>query len=163
MQLGIKLERIKPGHPEQNGRHERFHLSLKNDILAEKTALNILQQQEFFDRYIIDFNEKRPHEALAMKYPADIYNSSSRVYPKELPTPQYPDADLKVAVTNCGSIFIPEAITHHRKERLFISESLGGQLLGLKEQEDDLWSVKFMDLQLGYLDAHEGVFHRDDL
>jgi hypothetical protein len=80
LRLGIGLERIKPGHPQQNGRHERMHLTLKKEA-TKPAAANPLQQQAPFDEFIEVFNQKRPQEALEMKSPADIYTASTRPYP----------------------------------------------------------------------------------
>src|SRR6201988_4001558 len=79
LRLGIAIERIQPAHPEQNGRHERMHLTLKKKA-TKPAAKNLLQQQGRFDRFIQEYNHERPHQALAMKYPAEIYVSSSRPY-----------------------------------------------------------------------------------
>src|ERR1700739_3963192 len=79
LRLGISIERIKPGHPQQNGRHERMHLTLKKEA-TRPPGDNSLQQQERFDDFVQEFNIERPHEALAMKCPAEIYSASSRPY-----------------------------------------------------------------------------------
>ena len=76
LRLGIDIERIKPAHPEQNGRHERMHLTLKKEA-TKPAAKNFLQQQGKFDRFIQDYNQERPHQALGMKYPAELYVSST--------------------------------------------------------------------------------------
>ena len=77
LRLGIAIERIKPGHPQQNGRHERMHLTLKQET-ARPPAMNILAQQERFDAFVDEFNSERPHQALDMKRPADVYTASPR-------------------------------------------------------------------------------------
>src|SRR6188472_1693990 len=79
LRLGITLERIRPGHPEQNGRHERMHLTLKQEATKPAVA-NVLQQQARFDAFVDRYNGERPHEALAMKVPADLYAPSTRPY-----------------------------------------------------------------------------------
>jgi transposase InsO family protein len=79
LRLGIAIERIQPGHPQQNGRHERMHLTLKQET-TRPPGMNILQQQDRFDRFVREFNEQRPHQALAMKVPAELYTPSSRAY-----------------------------------------------------------------------------------
>src|SRR5213594_5248349 len=76
LRLGIAIERIKPGHPQQNGRHERMHLTLKKEA-TKPAAANVLQQQARFDTFIEQYNRERPHQALAMKVPADVYARSS--------------------------------------------------------------------------------------
>src|SRR5215475_2136303 len=79
LRLGIGIERIKPGHPQQNGRHERMHLTLKKEA-TKPAASNFLQQQARFDKFLEVFNNERPHEALGMKCPAEVYQPSTRVY-----------------------------------------------------------------------------------
>ena len=92
LRLGISIERIKPGHPQQNGRHERMHLTLKKEATRPAGA-NIFQQQATFDVFIDEFNNERPHEALQMKFPAEVYQPSTRVY-EGIPEPQYPFHDM---------------------------------------------------------------------
>src|ERR1700734_2029533 len=79
LRLGIGIERIRPGCPQQNGRHERMHLTLKKEA-THPASKNFLQQQDKFDRFIHEFNQERPHQGLGMKYPAELYVSSSRPY-----------------------------------------------------------------------------------
>jgi putative transposase len=79
LRLGIHIERIKPGHPQQNGRHERMHLTLKRDA-TKPAAANVLQQQARFDAFLEQYNRERPHQALGMKVPAELYTRSPRVY-----------------------------------------------------------------------------------
>jgi putative transposase len=88
--LGIGIERIRPGQPQQNGRHERMHLTLKKET-TKPAGLNFLQQQARFDDFIEIFNNERPHEALGMKYPAELYQPSNRPY-QGLPDIDYPFA-----------------------------------------------------------------------
>ena len=79
LRLGIGIARIQPGHPQQNRRHERMHLTLKKEA-TKPAAANFLQQQARFDKFIEIFNNERPHEALDMKCPTEIYQSSPRPY-----------------------------------------------------------------------------------
>ena len=72
LRLGIQIERIAPGHPQQHGRHERMHLALKKEA-TKPAAPNVLQQQARFDKFVTCYNQERPHQALAMKVPADLY------------------------------------------------------------------------------------------
>ena len=104
LRLGISIERIRPGHPQQNGRHERMHLTLKKEATRPAGA-NILQQQAKFDAFVEEFNQERPHEALAMKCPAEVYLPSSRLY-RGIPEPHYPFHDRTVMVTSCGNLEI---------------------------------------------------------
>ena len=146
LRLGIRIERIAPGHPEQNGRHERMHLTLKRDA-TKPASFSLLQQQSRFDEFIEVYNNDRPHQALSGRYPGEVYTPSPRVYrpPEE---PQYPFHDRTVRVTRCGRICIG-----HRKVNL--STVFAGQLVGIREVEDKIWLVSFMDYDLGYFDEEE--------
>ena len=124
LHLGVEIERIKPGHPQQNGRHERMHLTLKKEA-TRPPGMNSLQQQARFDAFVNEFNAERPHEALAMKCPAEVYTPSLRPY-AGLPEIAYPFHDRDVLVTACGRLCL------HRK-RINISTVLSGQRLGIKE------------------------------
>ena len=146
LRLGVAIERIKPGHPQQNGRHERMHLTLKKEA-TRPPGMNSLQQQARFDDFVQEFNTERPHEALAMKCPAEIYSASSRPY-SGLPDLTYPLHDRDVLVTACGRICM------HRK-RVNISTVLAGQRLGIKEVDDGIWIVSFMHYDLGFIDLEQ--------
>ena len=143
LRLGVSIERIVPGHPEQNGRHERMHLTLKKEA-TQPAGENILQQQAKFDDFIDEFNNERPHEALGMKMPAEIYAKSVREY-QGLPPVEYPMHDRTVTVTNCGRICM-------KKLKINFSRSFVGQQVGIKEVNDGIWLVTFMDYDLGYFD-----------
>ena len=146
LRLGITIERIKPGKPQQNGRHERMHLTLKKEA-TRPPGMNSLQQQARFDDFVEEFNSQRPHEALAMQRPADVYVPSKRPY-QGLPNLDYPFHDRDVLVTACGRICM------HRK-RINISTVLAGQKVGLKEVDDGIWLVSFMTYDLGYIDLEQ--------
>ena len=146
LRLGIAIERIKPGHPQQNGRHERMHLTLKQET-TRPPGQNALQQQARFDAFVEEFNTERPHEALDMQRPADRYVASPRPC-AGLPELSYPLHDKQYLVTACGRICM------HRK-KINISTVLAGQLLGLKEVDDDIWLVTFMHYDLGYIDLEQ--------
>jgi putative transposase len=143
LRLGIKIERIKPGHPEQNGRHERMHLTLKKEA-TKPAGENILQQQSKFDDFVDEFNNERPHEALEMKIPKEVYTPSNRIY-RGLPPVEYPLHDRTITVTNCGRICM-------KKLKINFSRSFMGQQVGIKEVNDGIWLVSFMDYDLGYFD-----------
>jgi transposase InsO family protein len=153
LRLGIALERIRPGHPQENGRHERMHLTLKKEA-TRPPGRNILQQQIRFDTFVSEFNTERPHEALAMKVPAEVYAASPRAY-EGLPEIEYPFHDRDAIVTNCGRLCI------HRK-KINISTVLAGQRLGLKEVEDGIWLVSFMHYDLGYIDLEQRTLQTID-
>ena len=146
LRLGIAIERIKPGQPQQNGRHERMHLTLKQEA-TRPPGLNSLQQQARFDAFQQEFNTERPHEALAMKCPAEVYSASTRPY-NGLPDVSYPFHDRDVLVTACGRICL------HRK-KINISTVLAGQRLGIKEVDEGVWIVSFMCYDLGYIDLEQ--------
>ncbi len=146
LRLGISIERIKPGCPQQNGRHERMHLTLKKEATRPAGA-NLLQQQAKFDAFVEEFNNERPHEALNMKYPAEVYTESRRTY-QGIQEPEYPFHDKTVVVTNCGRLCL------YRK-KINLSTSLSGQAVGVKEVEDGIWLVSFMQYDLGYIDLEE--------
>src|SRR3954471_9280393 len=102
LRLGIQIERIQPGHPQQNGRHERMHLTLKKEA-TKPAAANVLQQQARFDTFVTRYNDDRPHAALDMQVPASRYTRSARPY-RGLEDLTYPFHDLTVTVTHCGRI-----------------------------------------------------------
>jgi putative transposase len=147
LRLGIHIERIKPGHPEQNGRHERMHLTLKKEA-TKPAARNFLQQQAKFDDFIDGYNHQRPHQALDMKYPAELYRPSLRPY-RGLAELDYPFHDRTITITHCGRICLG-----HRKINL--STVFAGQNVGIKEVSDKIWVVTFMHYDLGFFDHQTG-------
>jgi transposase InsO family protein len=143
LRLGIAIERIAPGRPQQNGRHERMHLTLKQET-TRPAAANSLSQQARFDAFVETFNTVRPHEALGMKTPAAVYAPSPRRF-AGLPELAYPFHDREVVPSSSGVIGL-----HGRA--IFISSVFGGQRLGLREVDTDVWLVSFMHYDLGYID-----------
>jgi putative transposase len=148
LRLGISIERIRPGNPQQNGRHERMHLTLKKEA-TKPAAKNLLQQQGRFDRFIDEFNQERPHQALGMKYPAEVYSPSSRPY-QGIGEIQYPFHDRTITVTNCGRICLGA-------RKINLSLALAGQNVGVKEVSDKIWLVSFMQYDLGFFDHQTGT------
>jgi transposase InsO family protein len=146
LRLGISLERIRPAHPEENGRHERMHRTLKAETTRPPRS-NILQQQECFDTFVQEFNNERPHEALAMKFPADVYSSSPRPYPPKLPELNYPVHDDVLRVSPKGLIHLP------RRAQIYLSSALANQDVGIREEEDGRWLVTFTELNLGHIET----------
>jgi len=146
LRLGITIERIQPGHPQQNGRHERMHLTLKNET-TRPAGMNSLQQQTKFDDFLEEFNNERPHQALEMKCPAEVYTPCTRPY-RGLPELDYPFHDKTIHVTCCGRICL------HRK-KINLSTVFAGQAVGIKEVEEGIWLVSFMNYDLGYVDLEE--------
>jgi len=153
LRLGIALERIRPGQPQQNGRHERMHRTLKQQTTRPPGA-NILQQQASFDAFMSEFNAERPHEALQMKMPAELYTASSRAY-DGLPEVEYPFHDRDALVTACGRICM------HRK-KINVSTVLAGQRLGITEVDDGIWLLSFMHYDLGYIDLEQRTLQTID-
>jgi putative transposase len=147
LRLGIKIQRIKPGHPQDNGRHERMHLTLKKEA-TKPASFNFLQQQERFDRFIEVYNNQRPHQALNGAYPGELYTPSARVYYPP-PEPDYPFHDRTVRVTRCGRICIG-------KRKISLSQVFAGQVIGIKEVDDKIWLVSFLNYDLGFFDHKEG-------
>ena len=143
LRLGIQLERIAPGHPEQNGRHERMHLTLKREA-TKPAAANALQQQDRFDAFVARYNRDRPHEGLGMQVPADVYTPSPRRY-AGLPPLEYPFHDWSATVTHCGRVC-------YRGQKVNVSQAFAGQLVGVRQVADRIWLVTFMHYDLGYFD-----------
>ncbi len=147
LRLGIGIERIKPGNPQQNGRHERMHLTLKKEA-TRPAGKNFLQQQSKFDDFMQEYNHERPHQALGMKYPAELYSPSTRLY-RGLSEPKYPFHDRTVLVTHCGRICIG-------KRKISLSRVFAGQWVGIREIEEKIWLVSFMNYDLGFFDHETG-------
>lgn len=147
MKLGIQPERIKPGHPEQNGRHERMHRTLKAET-AKPPAANCKAQQEAFDRFRQQFNEERPHEALQQQTPASQYQRSPRTYPDRVPEPEYGSHMKAKRVYPDGTFF-------WKGTQIFISKALGGESIGLQPIDDRYWDLHFATFPLARFDTHK--------
>lgn len=145
LRLGIKHERTRPSHPEDNGQHERMHRTLKAET-TRPARFNLLQQQQRFDEWVPEFNELRPHEALDMKRPADVYTRSSRVAPSCLPELAYPLHDDVLRVSRHGEIHIP------RLGNVRVTSALVGEDVGIREEPDGRLLVTYVDLDLGHID-----------
>lgn len=145
LRLGLNLERIEPGQPQQNGRHERMHRTLKA-ATAQPPRANLRQQQKAFDTFRCEYNEDRPHEALGQRTPAQFYQPAARDYPERLPTPPgYPDDWQKRKVRPSGQI-------KWKGREIQISQALVGQEIGLKPIADAEWAIYFERLELGRYD-----------
>ena len=143
LRLGITLERIAPGHPEQNGRHERLHLTLKTEA-THPASPNVLQQQARFDAFLERFNHERPHQALNMKTPSSLYQPSARPY-RGLEELEYPGHDWTAVITTCGRIC-------YQRRKINVSQVFAGQKVGVKQVDEHIWLVTFMHYDLGYFD-----------
>jgi transposase InsO family protein/transposase-like protein len=152
MRLGINLERIEPGKPQQNGRHERMHLTLKQDA-TRPAKNNFLQQQECFDQFQHDYNKIRPHEALQMKTPHEVYVKSNRPYPGKLKPLEYPLHDTSSKVQHTGVVKI------YGGHRFYLSSSLEHERVGFREIKPGLWLVSFIDHDLGYYNESTKIFY----
>jgi transposase InsO family protein len=151
MKLGIIPERIAPGHPEQNGRHERMHRTMKAET-ARPPAAHRRAQQAAFDHFRSIYNEQRPHEALAMKTPASCYSPSPRCYPARVPQPEY-DRGLQVRrVRACGQF-------KWEGHNVFISETLRNEPIGLELIEEDHWLVYFANFPIALFDSYQRSIH----
>jgi transposase InsO family protein len=148
IRLGIYPELIEPAHPEQNGRHERMHRTLKAET-TRPPAANAKAQQRRFDSFRLEFNHERPHETLQDKLPAELYQPSPRPFPDRLPQPEYPGHFEVRKVSKNGGI-------RWKKGWVNISHSLLEQYVGLEEVDDGVWSLYFGPMLLGR-------FHEDDL
>ena len=142
IKLGIVPERIEAGHPEQNGRHERMHRTLKLDL---RLAEDWRGQQRELDRFRHDYNHVRPHEALGMQTPASVYEPSPREYPERLPEVEYPDAMLVRTVKSHGHF-------RWKKHDIFLSEVLWGEPVGLLPVDDGIYTVYFARVPLALFD-----------
>ncbi|MGA3159353.1 MAG: IS481 family transposase [Steroidobacteraceae bacterium] len=147
LRLGIGIERIQPGNPQQNGRHERMHLTLKKEA-TKPPAKNLLQQQEKFDRFIEYYNDERPHQALNGRCPGQLYRPSTRPY-TGLGELEYPLHDRTITVTQCGRICMG-------RRKINLSQVFAGQNVGIKEIAEKIWLVSFMQYDLGFFDHETG-------
>jgi len=151
LKLGVEPHFIRPASPQENGRHERMHRTLKAQT-SRPPAANATEQQARFDAFRQHYNEVRPHEALGQKPPADFYAPSHRAMPDRVEDPWY-DADHQVRrVRSAGEIM-------WRGERVFVSEALTGELVGIAELETGDHVVRFCDRDIGLIDRR-GRFSR---
>ena len=150
IRLGIRPERIEPGEPQQNGKHERMHKTLKADATRPPSS-SLGEQQLRFDEFRREYNDERPHESLGQETPASRYSASAREFPSYLPDLNYPAHFEVRAVSPSGTIKL-------RSRRFQVSTALTNQELGLEEIDDDLWIVSFGPLVLGTLHYPSGTF-----
>jgi len=152
VRLGVMPQLIEPGQPQQNGRHERMHRTLKAEATRPPAAA-MRSQQLKFDRFRAEFNHERPHEALAQRVPADLYQSSPRPMPRKLPPLEYPDRFEVRYVSANGGI-------RWNKQWVNVSTTCVGEYVGLEEIDDGVWNVYFGALRLGRL--HERSMKIED-
>jgi transposase InsO family protein len=151
LKLGIAIERIVPGHPEQNGRHERMHRSLKWD-LANDPAYDWSREQRRLDHFQTTYNSIRPHEALNDNTPADEYRSSTRAYPKRLESFEYPGYYETRCVGSNGCV-------KWRAKDLTVGHALCTERVGFQPYDDGLWRVYLGSLNIGILDERQNCIH----
>jgi putative transposase len=144
IRLGIRPELIEPAHPQQNGRHERMHRTLKAEATRPPCA-NRGAQQARFNRFRAEYNDVRPHEAIGQQVPASLYTPSPRRLPDKLPALEYPTHFEVRLVSNNGGI-------RWSCEWVNVTHTLGGEYVGLEEVGDGLWDVYFGPLKLGRMD-----------
>jgi len=144
--LGIDLERNRPGCPQDNPAHERFHL----DVAREIEGVQVPDQQAFLDQWTQEYNHERPHEALAMRVPAEIYQKSERAYNGVTP-------DLDYGLMNHRKI-MPQGIINWRRQWVFISSALAGWSVGLEPIGAGKHHVWFGRLLLGEFDESAHSF-----
>ena len=145
IRLGIIPERIQPGHPEQNGRHERLHRSLKQ-ATAKPPQAHPRAQQAAFDAFRREYNEDRPHEALDMNTPAQCYRPSERSFPARLPEVYYGPEFVVRRVRSNGEI-------KWEGDMLYLSEALVDELVGLRPIDKDCWEIHFGPVPLAIYDS----------
>jgi putative transposase len=144
IKLGITLERIKPGKPQQNGRHERFHLTMLP--LAKAPQADSQAQSKAFEDFRRHYNEVRPHEALDMDTPAERYQPSQRTMPRTTPEPDYPAEAAVRQVRHSGEI-------KWNGDMVYVSETLAGEAIAISETEDGKWALSFYAHPLGVIDT----------
>ncbi|QKQ28324.1 IS481 family transposase [Candidatus Reidiella endopervernicosa] len=147
IRLGIVPERIEPGKPQQNGRHERMHRTMKRATTRPASASFAAQQRQF-EAFRREYNEQRPHEGLGQTTPSSHYVRSVREYPSRLPQPIYPDYfDIK-QVHSCG------VIAAHGGQ-VYVSHLLTGEQVGIEEIDDGKWEIYFGPIRLGSYDLRD--------
>jgi putative transposase len=147
LKLGIELQRIAPGKPQENGRHERMHRTLKAET-ARPPAQDMRAQQDRFDRWVEEFNKERPHEALGGMTPSSAYEPSERGYPGEVGDLEYPGHYETRRVGSNG-------LLKFRYVKVYLSQALSNELVGLVEVADGEWRVKFGTMELATYDERK--------
>jgi putative transposase len=152
IELGIACERIEPGHPQQNGRHERMHRTLKEATMQPPSA-TLRQQQRCMEMFRREFNEQRPHEALGQRVPASLYTPSPRAYSRRTPEPEYPAAWARRRIFDGGQY-------RWLRRKVFVSHALMHKQVGFEPVQDGLWRVWFYRHWLGMWDERARRFWR---
>jgi hypothetical protein len=147
LKLGIEIERIEPGKPQQNGRHERMHRTLKRET-AMPPQPTLRQQQKAFEQFVRYYNDDRPHESLDQRTPASLYSASARSYRGHAKSFDYPDHMQVRQVRLAGEI-------KWRYRRIGLSHALAGERVGIEEVGDGIWVVWAGPMQLGWIDERK--------
>jgi len=151
IKLGIYPELIEPGKPQQNGIHERMHRTLKQEATIPPSS-NLRAQQARFDKFREQFNTDRPHEALQMAFPAEVYRHSSVQMPSRIPRYEYPGHFVVRRVSRCGTIRV-------FRNQIFVSQVLNEEDVGLEEVEDGLYDLYFCFYLIGRYDWRRNTIH----
>ena len=146
VKLGITPERIEPGHPEQNGRLERLHRTLKAETASPPQATRC-KQQKAFDTFRQTYNDERPHEALGQQPPARRYHPAFRSYPSRVSAPEY---EAGVTVRQVGT----NGQIKWKGDTIYLSETLRGEPIGLVPHSNRFWTIRFGPLSIGLLDDY---------
>jgi len=149
LSLGIQHQRILPGHPQQNGAHERMHRTLKA-ATARPPRHNLVGQQRAFNHFRLVYNEERPHQFLNGRTPASVYRTSRRAYTGRVAPFEYPGHYLVKRVTNAGTIRLKTRL-------LFLANALKQHLVGLEEVGDGIWSIHFCNVLLARVDERDHI------
>jgi hypothetical protein len=148
LRLGIRLERSRPGCPQDNGRHERMHRTLKAET-AQPPQANLAAQQRAFDAFRREYNEERPHEALDGETPAQVYVPSARNFPARLPEVTYAKDWETRQVRTSGQM-------KWKGKSIYVTTALAGERIGLEPIEDGIWMTYFATHPLGLFDERKG-------
>lgn len=154
IKLGIRPERIRLGHPEENGRHERMHRSLKSALRHGNTFMTMEEQQRWFSHYREEFNHERPHEALNGTTPGAVWSRSARSWDGSVPVYEYPEGARLFRVMSKGVI--------HTGKSVFLSEALIGEYIMMEEEDDGLEAIIFNGMTLAYYDRKAQCIIRID-
>ena len=151
IRLGIQHQRILPASPQQNGKHERMHRTMKAEATRPARA-NLNAQQREFNRFRKEYNEERPHEAIGGKTPSKLYRPSKRIYTGKIEPYEYPAHFVIKKVTSGGTIRLGPKL-------VFLANSLPGEIIGLEEVADGIWSIYLCNVLLARIDQRDYILH----
>lgn len=150
MSYGVAPIYSRPGRPQDNGQHERMHRDLKREA-TRPSSQGMRSQQKRFDEFRTRFNEQRPHEALEMKFPVELFDGTKRSFPAKQPTPNYPESFEKRKIDGNGFF-------KWNSQPVFLSSAFIGHTLGFEAIDEGLWAVSFHRFVVGKFDEKEGRF-----